>query len=177
MDIMTIVSWSILSWFCFALNSCYITPCDSDNGNRSSKCRWQTPCWATGQKLCCQAQGLKIHELDVNPNNGISPQAGWTGSLNKNKTLIIKKGLLEFKIYIFESLQCIWLHFYLTFIIMDTIVWLQEPKLQEKCWFSLEMAKWQKLEVNFSGARGFQGHSGSSQCKFQESCTSAWITH
>lgn len=26
MDIMTIVSWSVLVWFCFALGSCYNTP-------------------------------------------------------------------------------------------------------------------------------------------------------
>lgn len=40
---------------------------------------------------------------------------------------------------------------------METIVCLQEPKLQEKCLFSLEMTKGQKLEINFSGTRSFQG--------------------
>lgn len=40
---------------------------------------------------------------------------------------------------------------------METIVWLQEPTLQEKCWFSLEMTTWQKLEINFSGTSGYQG--------------------
>jgi len=41
MNITTIVSWSILGWFCFALGSCYITLCDSENGNGFPKCRWQ----------------------------------------------------------------------------------------------------------------------------------------
>lgn len=56
MDIMTVVSWSILVWFCFALGSCYNTLCGSDNGNGFPKCRWPAPFWATGQKSCWQAQ-------------------------------------------------------------------------------------------------------------------------
>jgi len=60
MNITTIVSWSILGWFCFALGSCYITLCDSENGNGFPKCRWQAPFWATDTKSCCQARDSKI---------------------------------------------------------------------------------------------------------------------